>query len=87
VSTRTIVTVKCDICEQPVKDSENQVFVGAYGLDFHMDCLRQVDGTIIGKLTDEATVGIQSEFIDRPAHAPRLVWNRKKTSQDTQGRW
>lgn len=75
MSVTTVTTTKCDICQELIKPKDTRVFAGVYGYDFHLDCLKQVNGTILGMLTDELQVGISAEWEDRPGHAPRLYWD------------
>ncbi|QJD51765.1 hypothetical protein SEA_ASHTON_26 [Microbacterium phage Ashton] len=72
------ITIECDICHKEIEPEQMHVFAGVYGYDFHMDCLRQTDGTLIGFLVDDVHVGVSKDFIDRPAHANRLYWERRK---------
>lgn len=79
----------CDLCHEEIKDGEIQVFAGTFGLDFHLDCLEKANGTIIGLFSDEVHAGISSTFKERPNHAPRILWDRKKVRQsdEDEGEW
>lgn len=79
----TITKVTCDICKEPIESDQKHVFAGVYGLDFHELCLQKVNGTIIGLLVDDVTVGLSETYIDKPGHANRLYWDKKFNQGET----
>jgi hypothetical protein len=84
MSVQLITIVTCDICKLEMGNNEQRVFAGSYGYDFHLTCLEKVDGTILGKLTDELRVGTTIEYGDKPNHAPRFYWNEKINNEHKQ---
>lgn len=55
---------ECDICDGEIGSSDH-VDAGVYGRDYHLSCLKKVDGTIIGQLVDDI----------RYNQGDRLYWN------------
>jgi hypothetical protein len=77
MTTKTQTVVTCDICGGVIDEKKQaprrRVDATVYGRDFHEDCLRQVDGTIIGLLVDDVYV---HGALDGAGRGSRLLWNR-----------